>query len=83
MTKVFAMLVACATAQYTYWPYAGVRNYATPYVAAPYVAAPYTAAWAPAPLANQYHAQDVLGQASYGYSYPGAAASNFRDAAGT
>jgi hypothetical protein len=31
---------------------------------------------------SQYHAQDELGQASYGYAYPGQAASNFRDAWG-
>lgn len=36
----------------------------------------------PGVSAHQYHAQDELGQASYGYSYPGAAASNVRDAAG-
>lgn len=32
--------------------------------------------------ANQYASQDVFGQSSYGYSYPGQAANNFRDAAG-
>jgi hypothetical protein len=31
---------------------------------------------------SQYHAQDEFGQASYGYAYPGQAASNFRDAMG-
>lgn len=31
---------------------------------------------------SQYHAQDVLGQASYGFSHPGQAASHYRDAAG-
>ena len=28
---------------------------------------------------NQYHAQDELGQASFGYSHPGQAARNYRD----
>lgn len=53
------------------------------YTAAPYsyAATPYTWA-APAVSASQYHAQDELGQASYGYAYPGQAASNVRDAFG-
>ena len=32
--------------------------------------------------ASQYHAQDELGQASFGYSHPGQAAVNYRDAFG-
>lgn len=42
------------------------------------------ATWAAAPSlsASQYHAQDELGQASFGYAHPGQAASNFRDAWG-
>lgn len=41
------------------------------------------ATWAPSLFSmSQYHAQDELGQASYGYAYPGQAASNFRDAWG-
>jgi len=31
---------------------------------------------------SQYHAQDVLGQAAYGFSHPGQAASHYRDALG-
>ena len=31
---------------------------------------------------SQYHSQDELGQASFGYSHPGQAAANFRDAFG-
>jgi hypothetical protein len=31
------------------------------------------------PAISQFHAQDVVGQASYGYAYPGQAASNYRD----
>merc|ERR1712137_1088588 len=38
--------------------------------------------YAPAVTANQYHSQDELGQASFGYSHPGQAAVNYRDAAG-
>ena len=39
-------------------------------------------AYSPAVTANQYHSQDELGQASFGYSHPGQAAVNYRDAAG-
>jgi hypothetical protein len=37
----------------------------------------------PAFTANQYHSQDELGQASFGYSHPGQAAVNYRDAFGS
>lgn len=40
------------------------------------------AVWSPSFTVSQYHAQDELGQASFGYSHPGQAASNFRDAFG-
>ena len=43
---------------------------------------PYYAAAYPAYSANQYHSQDELGQASFGYAHPGQAAVNYRDAAG-
>jgi len=36
----------------------------------------------PASFSSQYHAQDELGQASYGFAYPGHASSNYRDAFG-
>ena len=36
----------------------------------------------PAVTSTQYHSQDELGQASYGYSHPGQSATNFRDAMG-
>ena len=36
----------------------------------------------PLVTASQYHAQDELGQASFGYSHPGQAAVNYRDAFG-
>ena len=37
---------------------------------------------APAVTSTQYHSQDELGQASFGYAHPGQAATNFRDAMG-
>ncbi|EFX70562.1 hypothetical protein DAPPUDRAFT_61224, partial [Daphnia pulex] len=36
----------------------------------------------PSVSATQYHAQDELGQASFGYAHPGQAASNLRDGFG-
>ena len=38
--------------------------------------------WTPGFHASQFHAQDELGQASFGYSHPGQASSTFRDAWG-
>jgi len=66
-----------------------MTSYTTPIAAAP-IAAPIAAApmmtrvtpVAPAVTATQYHAQDELGQASFGYAHPGQAATNFRDAMG-
>jgi len=66
-----------------------VTSYTTPIAAAP-IAAPIAAApimtrvtpVAPAVTSTQYHAQDELGQASFGYAHPGQAATNFRDAMG-
>ena len=57
-----------------YYPYAGVR--ATPAAAYP-VAYGY-----PSFSASQYHAQDELGQASFGYAHPGQASTNYRDGLG-
>jgi len=48
---------------------------------APIVAAPVPIA-APMVTSSQYHAQTELGEASHGYSFPGQAASNMRDAMG-
>ena len=49
----------------------------------PYAYSGYTPyAYTPAVTANQYHSQDELGQASFGYSHPGQAAVNYRDAFG-
>ena len=36
----------------------------------------------PLVTASQYHAQDELGRASFGYSYPGQARSSYQDAYG-
>jgi hypothetical protein len=69
-TFIFALLVASATAQ---WGVPGY--YGSPVVGrwgAPWVG----------PSATQYHAQTELGESSYGYAYPGAAATNVRDAFG-
>jgi len=63
----------------------GVAPAAVTYAAAP-VASPiaYSAPVAipAAATKTQYHAQDVVGQASFGYSYPGQAHHAVRDAAG-
>ena len=62
-----------------YYPYAGVR---TAYNGIPATAAYPVAYGYPAYSATQYHAQDELGQASFGYSHPGQAATNLRDGLG-
>ena len=64
--QIVSLLVACASAQF-YGGYYGYGGYYAPY-------APYSA--------HQYHAQDELGQASFGYSYPGQASTTYRDAFG-
>jgi len=88
---VFTALLACAVAKPQFF-YPGYTPFG--YAAAPaisYAAAPaytaYTAAApaivaAPAFTKTQYHAQDELGQASYGYAHPGQAHSAHRDAFG-
>jgi len=53
---------------------------AVTYAAAPAVT--YSAIATPVATKTQYHAQDELGQASYGYAHPGQAAAAVRDAAG-
>jgi hypothetical protein len=84
-------LVACAQATPQYW-YSGYPFYSAPAVyhpttyAAPAVtySAPVIAAPAAVPQVTktQYHAQDELGQASYGYAHPGQAHAAVRDAFG-
>lgn len=63
--------MASATAQWVapagYWGSPVVGRWGAPWVG---------------PSATQYHAQTELGESSYGYAYPGAAANNFRDAYG-
>ena len=62
-----------------YYPYAGVR---TAYNGIPATAAYPVAYGYPSYSATQYHAQDELGQASFGYAHPGQAATNLRDGLG-
>jgi hypothetical protein len=66
-------------------PFAGVRA-VTDYTGMPATAAvpiiyPFAYGY-PSFTAPQYHAQDELGQASFGYAHPGQAASNLRDGFG-
>jgi hypothetical protein len=64
-----------------YYPYAGVRA-TTAYTGIPATAAYPVAYGYPSFSATQYHAQDELGQASFGYAHPGQAATNLRDGFG-
>ncbi|KZS07745.1 Uncharacterized protein APZ42_028475 [Daphnia magna] len=58
-----------------YYPYTGVRTAAVP--------AAYPVSYGyPSFTASQYHGQDELGQARFGYAHPGQAATNLRDAFG-
>jgi hypothetical protein len=70
---------------YGAYPFAGVRA-TTAYTGIPATAAVPTAypiAYGyPSFSATQYHAQDELGQACFGYAHPGQAASNLRDGFG-
>ena len=70
--KIAALLVLAVAAQARlvpfYGPFYGYTGYFGNFV--------------PVFTSNQYHAQDELGQASFGYSHPGQAASNYRDAFG-
>merc|ERR1712191_6152 len=78
---ILSVLVVCASAQY-YPGYYGY-NY-SPYAYSGYAGYPSYAAYPayPAYSSSQYHSQDELGQATYGYSYPGQASSTTRDAFG-
>ena len=70
--------MACASAQY----YPGYFGYnLNPYAYSGFAGYPAYAAY-PAYSSSQYHSQDELGQATYGYSYPGQASSTTRDAFG-
>ncbi|KAK2725533.1 hypothetical protein QYM36_000136 [Artemia franciscana] len=77
------------------YPY--FRYGAYPYAAYPYstpvtkvvksaelksIATPFTVPLAPAYTASQYHSQDEIGQASYGYAHPGQSHAATRDAFG-
>ncbi|XP_046632930.1 cuticle protein 7-like [Daphnia pulicaria] len=70
---------------YGAYPFAGVRAI-TAYTGIPATAAvpaalPVAYGY-PSISATQYHAQDELGQASFGYAHPGQAATNLRDGFG-
>ncbi|XP_032792215.2 uncharacterized protein LOC116929166 isoform X1 [Daphnia magna] len=71
-----------------YYPYASVVPSnavpaAVPTAVRAAVPAAYPVAYGyPSFTASQYHAQDELGQASYGYAHPGQSATNLRDAFG-
>ena len=89
MMQIACLLVLAVAAQaqfyggyYSgYYPYAGVPA-TTAYTGIPATAA-YPAAYGyPSFSATQYHAQDELGQASFGYAHPGQAATNLRDGLG-
>lgn len=69
-------MLALATVCHTQWVHpAGFNAAGLQVVGAPAVGLPGVAA-------TRYHAQDELGQASFGYAHPGQAASNYRDALG-
>ena len=85
------MLAVAAQAQFyggyygRYYPYTSISA-TTAYTGIPATAAvpaAYPVAYGyPSVSATQYHAQDELGQASFGYSHPGQAATNLRDGFG-
>ena len=54
----------------------------TPIMHFPFAAAPVAHQLVPAVTDMKYHSQDELGRASFGYSYPGQSANNYRDAFG-
>ncbi len=77
------MLAVGAQAQFFGYPYAGLRATTAGIPATATVPAPFPVAYGyPSISATQYHAQDELGQASFGYAHPGQAASNLRDGFG-
>ena len=68
---------------YAGYPYAGVRTVETAAPVAAAVPAALPAVYGyPSYSQSQYHSQDELGQASFGYAHPGQAATNLRDAFG-
>jgi hypothetical protein len=83
--QIACLLVLAVAAQAQiyggYYPYAGVRA-TTAYTGIPAAAAYPVAYGYPSVSATQYHAQDELGQASFGYAHPGQAATNLRDGFG-
>ncbi|XP_069688009.1 cuticle protein 7-like [Periplaneta americana] len=85
---VVVAALACALAEpdYVVSPYgfsysSAVNHYASPYAYSVY-AAPHLAYGAPVSVATAYHAQDAIGQASYGHVQPHQAHHAVQDAAG-
>jgi hypothetical protein len=92
-TQIACLLVLAVAAQAQFFGYGGYYgNYGaaypfaaglratTAYTGIPATASTYPVAYGyPSYTATQYHAQDELGQASFGYAHPGQAASNLRD----
>ena len=65
------------------YPFAAGLRATTAYTGIPATASTYPVAYGyPSYTATQYHAQDELGQASFGYAHPGQAATNLRDGFG-
>ncbi len=65
------------------YPFAGLRATTAQIPATAAVPAPYPVPYGyPSVAATQYHAQDELGKASFGYAHPGQAATNLRDGFG-
>lgn len=66
-----------------YYPIAPIPHVApfpsVPYGGIPAAPVPYGV---PSFTSSQYHAQDEMGQAKFGYAFPGQASSNYRDAMG-
>ncbi|XP_046632949.1 cuticle protein 7-like [Daphnia pulicaria] len=74
-STIACLLVLAVAAQAQYFGYGAVP------AAVPAAAYPVAYGY-PSFSATQYHAQDELGQASFGYAHPGQAATNLRDGFG-
>lgn len=80
---IFATVLAAANAQIIYNAGAGFPyHHGLTYAAAPGIVAAPAVAAVPVATKSQYHAQDELGQASWGHSEPTQAHAAVRDATG-
>lgn len=81
---LFALVAVCSAQNYWYSSPVALSGY--PWAARSWGAVPYTAAVAPAVVpsiaASKYHAQDVLGQASFGHIEPFQSRAEVRDLTG-